>query len=1731
MDEQQAQNPTLSERGPTLSQRVRVGAGTCAASVGAATLAIAVALISMAAVVLLLGVFGVDPAPGALTEALQDAAVLLYVVQLVGVSFFNHTAELRFAAVPGLVLVGLSVVAATAATARMARGSSRRKLTIAFLTPIPYAALMGLGALLVPLHFTAPGYGVGVAVSPSPLEAFVLPLVWGVLFAALGGALGAFGRGWRGAAARSLGVWARPLASSLRVLALSLLASAGLALIGSVAIVGGDLDSVAGGGFTHMLGVVGAAIVALPTLAAAVLVAGFSVPLDWQVDALAHGEGSTSVFGGTLPSSSAGVGQAQGTPEMMVLSSVIALVAVLSIGWLSARRAGADARLCMTNVARAAAIVTFAVWLLALLARIDAQAGGLLGFQLAPDTSALLWRVPLMAFAGGTAGSCAYVLIHGIAPRRQFGAWLAGAFLPERWSVNTNRFSVIGRGWTRHAVLSLSFVSVPLALVAVTSPGAATSAAPERVSLDPIGRAAERALQGKSRGDESVEVTVDPGTRVLSTATVDTPLRALGIAPGTGGAAKAKDVLDHYGDLFGLRNPVTELGDPEVITDELGATSVSFTQLEEGFPVFTGGITVHLSDKGELLKFVSNSVIPDISLADPKPRLSRARAITVAKKALPGGRLADPVTMQVYAGLPSYLSPSNARLAWFVWLIDDNSHESGEYVIDAITGQILDTVPKTRHVAERNVYDWGEGPELPGELVRDDEGPESEDPDAENAYQHMGDIYSYFSKVAEHKSYDKEDGALEATVHFTQPSGAAYEDAFWNGEQLVLGEGFPAALDVVGHELSHAYTEFSAGLIAEGPSGALDESFSDFMGVAIEIAEDEEVDWEVGEDLPEELGPLRSLSEPSKYSTVVGDDGETSSYPEHLSEWVATCLDNFGIHVNSTVTSHAFYRAAINLKGSLEEEYEEEWSLEEAVDIAARVFSRGWLRKLQNPRASLEDARAATLAAADEFFDEEPKSYEAVEDAFDEVGINGESSPPSPPVCKPDCAFQEAAKLKGPEGEEEASAEGKEEASAVEMLTTLYKARGELAMPSAAGRHFMPLYEEHIGRIGELVSQDPVLADMTVSGLAEVSPALDGLIEGEGEKFELSKERMAQIEAALKRLAQDDRLYAGESAGELADLIETELKWLNLSSYGGKTYEEGWKLLNDEAKTQMLEEEAVIVDPNCQGSPYPNNFHVNSFYAETPGSRIPGQVSPLSAGGMICGAEVEPIEGKSGCEGEETLNTEVSVQLPPGSKLNASENLPDRSWVGKTYGRAIACAGDETQILYGEAGLLSLESWNSSQCPEAAIACYEGRSTYENEEGSVTGKGYAWVTESEGGALAIGTKPVTVNTENGYEIVVGLGQFRVELCGRAGGVETEGCGGPTGTWLHQNGESSEAGCKGGDGRYLMRAENAAEEETVPVSTCVRWDENAQMQTVGAPNSLNAVSCVPSTSICASTDSEGDAFYATDVTGSSPASWESWSGPGPSPGHAIDCPSETLCLLAAGEVEGGGGNLYRASSLGGSFSLRFEPEYGVNAVSCSSASFCVTAQEGGYIRYSTKPSGLIWNAVFTGSGALNDVSCLSSSFCAAVDDSGNVRVATTTESLEEEEGWTITGVNAEEEIDAIACTSTTSCVAVDGTDALLNLTIDSEGNAEVKTQTVEGAADLTDVTCSGSTCVAVDDEGGIFTSATGGECWKEHLEKNLTVGANIESVSCASDELCSTVDAAGDIAMFDPPAFE
>src|SRR3954453_18234429 len=279
------------------------------------------------------------------------------------------------------------------------------------------------------------------------------------------------------------------------------------------------------------------------------------------------------------------------------------------------------------------------------------------------------------------------------------------------------------------------------------------------------------------------------------------------------------------------------------------------------------------------------------------------------------------------------------------------------------------------------------GSTLPGRLVRSAGDPEVGDVAVDEAATGVPESLALFADLGR-SSYDDRGATVVATVHYEQD----YDNAFWDGTQLVFGDGdgqvfdrFTKPIDVLGHELSHAVTQFTADLTYEGQSGALNESMSDVFGACIKqrhLGQDAaSADWLVGEGifLPAVNGKaLRSMSDPG----TAYDDPRLGKDPQvgSMADYVETSDDNGGVHLNSGIPNRAFVLAARAIGG-------ESWS------GAGRI----WYAALTSGLSA--DSDFATFAAATISVAGEHSA--AVQDAWDSVGVTGAGSATSGPAQTP----------------------------------------------------------------------------------------------------------------------------------------------------------------------------------------------------------------------------------------------------------------------------------------------------------------------------------------------------------------------------------------------------------------------------------------------------------------------------------------------------------------------------------------------------------------------------------------------------------------------------------------------------------------------------------------------------------------------------------------------------------
>jgi Zn-dependent metalloprotease len=281
----------------------------------------------------------------------------------------------------------------------------------------------------------------------------------------------------------------------------------------------------------------------------------------------------------------------------------------------------------------------------------------------------------------------------------------------------------------------------------------------------------------------------------------------------------------------------------------------------------------------------------------------------------------------------------------------------------------------------RTIYDARHFYDLPGRLIRGEGSPKSKDPAVNEAYDGTGATYDLYAKVFARKSIDNHGLRLDSTVHY----GVDFDNAFWNGRQMVFGDGdgrifrrFTLALDVMGHELTHGVIQFEAGLDYSGQPGALNESFADVFGSLVKQFKRKQTvdgaDWVIGDALfmpGIDARAVRSMKEPGTAydDPVLGKDPQ----PAHMRDYVETLDDNGGVHINSGIPNRAFYEVAVRLGGF-------------AWEKAGRIWYRALTAKLR-PSSSFQDAMNMTVQAAGELFGENSPEQKATREGWSEVGI------------------------------------------------------------------------------------------------------------------------------------------------------------------------------------------------------------------------------------------------------------------------------------------------------------------------------------------------------------------------------------------------------------------------------------------------------------------------------------------------------------------------------------------------------------------------------------------------------------------------------------------------------------------------------------------------------------------------------------------------------------------------
>ena len=273
------------------------------------------------------------------------------------------------------------------------------------------------------------------------------------------------------------------------------------------------------------------------------------------------------------------------------------------------------------------------------------------------------------------------------------------------------------------------------------------------------------------------------------------------------------------------------------------------------------------------------------------------------------------------------------------------------------------------------VHDAESRTRLPGTLVRRAGEPESGDEAVDEAAAGIEATLEMFAQALGRDSHDGAGAPVSLTVHY----GSRYNNAFWDGTQLVFGDGdgrvfdrFTKPVDVLAHEFSHAVVEHTAALVYRGQSGALNESVADVFASCLKqrvLGQDAaEGDWLIGEGIFLPTVQARALRDMAAPGTAY-DDPDLGADPQvgHMDDYVETTDDNGGVHLNSGIPNKAFQLAAVAIGGR---------SIEGAGRVWYDALTGGGVRAT----ADFAAFAAATVAAAGQHAD-------AVRDAWAQVGV------------------------------------------------------------------------------------------------------------------------------------------------------------------------------------------------------------------------------------------------------------------------------------------------------------------------------------------------------------------------------------------------------------------------------------------------------------------------------------------------------------------------------------------------------------------------------------------------------------------------------------------------------------------------------------------------------------------------------------------------------------------------
>lgn len=271
------------------------------------------------------------------------------------------------------------------------------------------------------------------------------------------------------------------------------------------------------------------------------------------------------------------------------------------------------------------------------------------------------------------------------------------------------------------------------------------------------------------------------------------------------------------------------------------------------------------------------------------------------------------------------------------------------------------------------VYDCKHGQTTPGTPVPNPGS--SADSTASRTFKETTAVADFYQKVFGRNSIDAAGMTMMSSIHY----GVDYNNAMWNGSQMIYGDGdnniftdFTNGNDVIGHELTHGVTQNTLQLVYKGDAGGLNESISDCFGSMFrQWRANQDVnhaDWLIGHDILGAVSKsrgftcLRNMANPA-------DPHALAPQPTNYSQ-VTPTMDP---HYSSGPPNLAFYLACKSVGGKSWEKIGQIWYL--AITGGAR------------PKMKMKEFANRTRKLATQKYSTVPAIAAAVDQAWKQVGL------------------------------------------------------------------------------------------------------------------------------------------------------------------------------------------------------------------------------------------------------------------------------------------------------------------------------------------------------------------------------------------------------------------------------------------------------------------------------------------------------------------------------------------------------------------------------------------------------------------------------------------------------------------------------------------------------------------------------------------------------------------------